>query len=293
VFNETLDDGQRLLNSRVSLMKTIARIFNDKDTEHVVLKNVDPANLQVIWYNKTVEDQNCPRQWLQRTKTFLLDQDNLPRQHVLLNFAPEFHLAEIKMIELGACVNIPKADPTDDGDMPLFPGSEEYILTFLVPALIIIAMLLFAILIACLLHRKRRAGKLDMFKPEALPPRIPVIMQDELSDDNFNSSKQPIILREEPGTLGSMGSMPGMGGGTLGSLNGYQQSSFGRPPNYYGGRMDEEFSECESLVNGTMPRNQHMSQYSRPPPVSLEFSDSLARSRHRPAPAYRKQYFNP
>ena len=47
VFNETLDDGQRLLNSRVSLMKTIARIFNDKDTEHVVLKNVDPTNLQV------------------------------------------------------------------------------------------------------------------------------------------------------------------------------------------------------------------------------------------------------
>ena len=47
MFNETLDDGQRLLNSRVSLMKTIARIFNDKDTEHVVLKNVDPTNLQV------------------------------------------------------------------------------------------------------------------------------------------------------------------------------------------------------------------------------------------------------
>jgi len=261
VFNETLDDGQRLLNSRVSLMKTIARIFNDKDTRNVVLKNVDPANLQVIWYNKTVEDQNCPRQWLQRTKTFLLDQDNQPRQHVLLNFAPEFHLTDIKMIELGACVNIPKADPTDESDLPLFAGSGEYILTFLVPALIIIAMLLFAILIACLLHRKRRAGKLDMLKPETLPPRIPVIMQDELSDDNFNSSKQPIILREEPGTLGSMGSMPGHGG-TIGSLNGYQQSTFGRPPNYYNGRMEEEFSECESLVNGTMPRNQLMSQYS-------------------------------
>ena len=68
-----------------------------------------------------------------------------------------------------------------------------------------------------------------MFKTEALPPRIPVIMQDELCEDNFNMSKQPIILREEP--------------------EGF--NSYGKPPQYYGsGRMDEEYSECESLVNG-------------------------------------------
>ena len=34
-----------------------------------------------------------------------------------------------------------------------------------------------------------------MFRTETLPPRIPVIMQDELCEDNFNVSKQPIILR--------------------------------------------------------------------------------------------------
>ena len=44
-------------------------------------------------------------------------------------------------------------DPTEEGDFPLFTAGQEYILTFLVPALIIVAMLLFAILIACLLHR--------------------------------------------------------------------------------------------------------------------------------------------
>ena len=170
--------------------------------------------------------------------------------------------------------------------------------------------------------RKRKAGKLDMFRTETLPPRIPVIMQDELCEDNFNMSKQPIILRcvslplsenviyevvtitlyyrEEPDNYNSY-----------------------RPPNYYGsGRMDEEFSECESLVNGvsagsisghginghhmggamggggagyhhaTLPA--HHTPYARPPPVALEFSDSLNRSsRHRPAPMYRRQQFNP
>jgi dystroglycan 1 len=295
VFNETLDDGQRLVNNRVALIKTIARIFSDPDTRHVVLKHVDPYTLQVVWFNKTIEDQNCPRKWLRQTKNFLLDKDNIPRQHVSQSFAPDFHLTDVKLVELGACVDIQESDPEEESDLPFFPSSqEEYILTFLVPALIIIAMLLLAILIACLLHRKKRAGKMDMFKPEALPPRIPVILQDELNDDNFNSCKQPIILREDNGNNmgpvmgGSMNTMGNMPGGMIG---GYQQSSFAKPPNYYGSRgnrLEDEFSESESLVNGssTMPRN--MMHYSRPPPVSLEFCDSsLARtasSRHRPPP---------
>ena len=73
--------------------------------------------------------------------------------------------------------------------------------------------------------------------------------------------------------------------------------------------MDEEFSECESLVNGvsagsiagagyhghnnghngghghTLPAHAHT--YARPPPVALEFSDSMSRRGHRPAPMYR------
>merc|ERR1712098_889853 len=101
----------------------------------------------------------------------------------------------------------------------------------------------------------------------------------------------PIILREEPD-----------------HYHGY------RPPNYYGtSRMDEEFSECESLVNGvsagsiagagyhghghghghTLPSHAHAHTYARPPPVALEFSDSMSRRGHRPAPMYRRQQFNP
>ena len=81
--------------------------------------------------------------------------------------------------------------------------------------------------------------------------------------------------------------------------------------------MDEEFSECDSLVNGMGPGSlmaggngyhhppppphhsqhhtlPHHTPYSRPPPVALEFSDSMARSRHRAAPLYRRQQqFNP
>jgi hypothetical protein len=38
-------------------------------------------------------------------------------------------------------------------------------------------MLVLAILLACLLHKKRKAGKLNLFYSESLPPRVPVILQ--------------------------------------------------------------------------------------------------------------------
>lgn len=93
-------------------------------------------------------------------------------------FEPGFHLAEARLVMQGSCLDLasPSPDTTGDPIHDLLPH-QEYLLAFVVPGLIIISMLLLAILIACILHRKRKAGKLDMFKTEALPPRIPVIMQ--------------------------------------------------------------------------------------------------------------------
>ena len=52
-----------------------------------------------------------------------------------------------------------------------------------------------------MLHKKRKAGKLNLFYSEALPPRVPVILQDELYDDHEMAggagNKQPILLRED------------------------------------------------------------------------------------------------
>jgi len=283
VFNDTLDDGNKLAESRVFLAKTIAKIFNDKDTKHIVLKSVDPDTLEVKWVNKTLAVRTCPREWLESTKHRLMHKEGTVRQHVTNAFASEnFHLSDIKMMTQEACAMVPVTpdlDVTSDIDpiLDLIP-SKEYLLTFVVPAIIIITMLLLAILIACLLHRKRKAGKLDMFKTEALPPRIPVIMQDELCEDNFNISKQPIILQEEPGGYGGYGNPP-------------QYFSSGGPMGHTM-RQEDDFNECDSLVNGS--NGAPNIPYARPPPVALEFSDTLTRSRHRPAPAYRKApHFNP
>ena len=60
--------------------------------------------------------------------------------------------------------------------------SNDVILMYVVPGIVIALMLLLALILACILHRKQRAGKLHLFYSEALPPRDPVILKDEFSN---------------------------------------------------------------------------------------------------------------
>jgi hypothetical protein len=79
------------------------------------------------------------------------------RTRVVVKVESRIEVVRIGNIELGHLFfyirKQPCLEPTEETEFPLLIPHQEYILTFLVPALIIIAMLLFAILIACLLHR--------------------------------------------------------------------------------------------------------------------------------------------
>ena len=64
----------------------------------------------------------------------------------------------------------------------------------MVPALIIVGMLLLAVLITCMLSKKRKAGKLGMFWKETLSPCIPVsrqeyaVVQEQVGKSNDNTN---------------------------------------------------------------------------------------------------------
>jgi len=123
-------------------------------------------------------------------------------------------LVDANAVKQGQCVTgaippVPTSGTPEGGsgsglDRTIFHGiipSADYLLTFIIPAVIITCMLILAILLACMLHKKRKAGKLNLFYSEALPPRVPVILQDELFDDQDNLAggghKQPVLLRED------------------------------------------------------------------------------------------------
>lgn len=54
---------------------------------------------------------------------------------------------------------------TDDTQQSSF--SDDYLLTFVLPAVIIIGMILVAAIIACVLHRRRMTGKMELGKKTA------------------------------------------------------------------------------------------------------------------------------
>ena len=58
----------------------------------------------------------------------------------------------------------PDNNCADGSSNTIFHGiipSADYLLTFIIPAVIITCMLILAILLACMLHKKRKAGMFD------------------------------------------------------------------------------------------------------------------------------------
>ena len=108
----------------------------------------------------------------------------------LLKRFRSFSLRNATTVFRGSCSDpVPASEVPEDSEGPntIFHGmipSSEYLMSFLVPAVVITCMLLLAIVLACVLHRKRKAGKLSLFYTETLPPRTPVILQDELYEES-------------------------------------------------------------------------------------------------------------
>ena len=90
-------------------------------------------------------------------------------------------------------------DKTDDKQIPIL--TQEVLITYVLPTAIILLMLLIALLIACLLYKRRNTGKMELGDEEERKSfrskGIPVIFQDELDEKPEIITKSPIILKDE------------------------------------------------------------------------------------------------
>ena len=188
---------------RVLLVQLISSLFGDATPGNVVLKSIERNH--VTWYNKTLSYANCQDSRVQWIIERLSMSDEASAKELREHFSPLAAVLTSSNIAVkGVCVHTTPF-PTDDDDHISSGGEDEdrhnnnsknknyifhgiipsvdYLMTFLIPAMAITLMLLLAIVLACVLHKKRRAGKLNLFYSEALPPRVPVILQDELVED--------------------------------------------------------------------------------------------------------------
>lgn len=259
----TLDPpNQHFLKSPLimrSFVESLKELFGDSDTSSILIKSVTTNPVVVSWYNTSLPVDRCPEGEINKLRKFLVGDDAVLTQRADEIMGHEFPVISVSMEPLGACspettfIKPPEVTlvkrPNEDTSKTV--ESDDYLITFIVPIIVIVLMILIATLIACVLYKKRRMGKMSMGDDEERQAfrskGIPVIFQDELDEKPDPSNKSPVIMKEEKPPL--------------------------LPPPEYGG-------------DSGSPTPSH-APYHPPPPFTAS-RETPRNSRPKPTPTYRK-----
>ncbi|KAK2719151.1 dystroglycan 1-like [Artemia franciscana] len=209
------EDFSRNAHGKVRFIETLARAFGDANTSSIVLKSLKKSTpdfhesmgqTSITWLNKTLSYDPCPYEEIEVLRSVLLKNDG----HLTKNFSDIFFNQEFTPLSaslkptytcLGMTTPTYRGIPVDESteDPPEGPvGSlvEDYLFTFIVPGLIIAGMLIIAFIIACVLYRRQRSGKMYIEEHQTFISKgIPVIFAEELDDKQEPPAK--LILRDE------------------------------------------------------------------------------------------------
>ncbi|XP_055606975.1 uncharacterized protein LOC129754770 isoform X2 [Uranotaenia lowii] len=213
LFELTLDTTHEQFTIALAqrrFIERLAQVFGDANTNYIQIKNIRPIHhtgqIQVTFYNTTLyrQHQRCPDEEIEALRNILLYPDGTIRAKVREILGQEFSLQNVSLIPMGTCQGydtpIHVTNEPEKAQPPPVP-KDDYLLTFVLPAVIILAMLLIASLIACVLYRRRLTGKMELGTDEERKSfrskGIPVIFQDELDEKPEIGNKSPVILKDE------------------------------------------------------------------------------------------------
>lgn len=180
-------------------------LFYDRTTSNIQLHTITKGSTIVTWYNKTLSNNDiCPRDEIKRLESLLVNSDRTIASRVQDIMDPEFPVKSIKLQMIGSCKGrilihtTEQTYPPIDESTPSRDNSDEYLITFIVPAVIITVILLLAGIVACVLYRKRRTGKGKLNRDDEDVHQsygnkgIPVIFQEELDEKPESGTKTPV-----------------------------------------------------------------------------------------------------
>ncbi|CAG9821358.1 unnamed protein product [Phaedon cochleariae] len=160
----------------------------------------------VTWFNKSLPVHRCPFEEIKRLESIvhnLNDRSISHRVHAIME--PEFRVSTIKVNLMGSCRPKKPKDSRPEEGVPIEEttprsSNDEYLITFIVPAVIIAIMLVLAAVAAIIMYRRRRMGKMNVEEDGRQSygnKGIPVIFQEELEEKPEPGTKAPVILKDE------------------------------------------------------------------------------------------------
>ncbi|XP_066592311.1 uncharacterized protein Dg isoform X1 [Prorops nasuta] len=271
-FSMTLDiPYESFANSafqKRNFIEKLRLLYGDRDTSAISLESISEGSTVITWYNRTLPTAYCANEEINRLRSVLVKSDNDQRSvtdRVGEVMGPSFPVKMITVIPMGICLGELTGVHSPDHYVPPIDDStsigtfhDDYLLTFVLPAIIIAAMLILAGIIACVLYRRRRVGKMSVSEQDDerqsfRSKGIPVIFQDELEEKPDPGDKAPVILKEEKPPL---------------------------PP--------PEYQKIEDGADVPMLSKANSEEPYQPPPPFATNRESNRQNRPKPTPTYRK-----
>ncbi|XP_076283955.1 uncharacterized protein LOC143210714 isoform X2 [Lasioglossum baleicum] len=251
-----------------NFIEKLRDLYQDRDTSSISLHSISNGSTVITWHNRTLPTSYCAHDEVSRLRSVLVKSDNDRRSvtdEVLEVMGSKFPVKQITVIPMGICLGELTDVHSPDNYVPPIDDStsvgtfhDDYLITFVLPAIIIAAMLILAGIIACVLYRRRRSGKMSVSEQDDerqsfRSKGIPVIFQDELDEKPDPGNKSPVILKEEKPPL--------------------------PPPEY---QKTEDGADVPML-----PKENSEEPYQPPPPFATN-RDTNRQNRPKPTPTYRK-----
>lgn len=240
-------------------------LFEDSDTSNIVIGRIYRGSTVITWYNRTLPTTKCPHAEISTLRKVLVNDENQMSHRLISVMGPEFVVLAVGLYPSAVCQGeLTPLHPTDPPPPPVdeftpMGTSDDYLITFIVPAVIICTMLLLAGVVACVLYRRRRTGKMSVGDEDERQSfrnkGIPVIFQDELEDQTEPINKSPVIMKEEKPPL--------------------------PPPEYQ--RHNPSPPPTQALLSDA----EDAEPYQPPPPFTTS-RDTARHTRHKSTPTYRK-----
>lgn len=202
-------DVEHSATKKRRFIELLREVFRDQDTSAISMSVSNPGEDKTMftWRNLSLRTDLCPHEEIKNLETYLVtERSTNPRLEKIMT--PEFPVLQVNVDPMGKClgsvtvVNSPDVASIDDAST-FGVATDEYLYTFLLPVVIVATMILLAAIIACVLYRRRRSGKMsitarDEEKQCFRNKGIPVIFQDELDekpDPGKKSFQRPLQFR--------------------------------------------------------------------------------------------------
>lgn len=180
-----------------NFIEKLRDLYQDKDTNAISLHSISNGSTVITWHNRTLPTSYCAHEEVSRLRSVLVKSDNDRRSvtdEVLEIMGLKFPVKQITVIPMGICLGELTDVHSRDNHVPPVDDStsvgafhDDYLITFVLPAIIIAIMLILAGIIACVFYRRRRSGKMSVSEQDDerqsfRSKGIPVIFQDELDE---------------------------------------------------------------------------------------------------------------